>query len=366
VRKSTRKAWRGENALASIPTCDLKLGQARACLSVPSRKQVLVLVAASSKKVTGVLQHRCLFHSPPSSKRMKSAAIFFEMHEVKFSFDPETFSFLDFECWCRSRFGVERECGISFTLQGVEIMPCARSLLQGPIVMHTMSSLIDAPRLHLDSSLSSGDLAGLVSSDNEAEAESETEAEAKAKADTAPKPVSLKPLMSPSSSTSSLKTPIFELSSSTSSKKIEPQQLLVGDGSYLFVAGVGALLMASATAVANSLPASQPVPVSYYTYVLLALLAISIAPKSLQRHFHFNQIFSSLLQLLDLQTYKGIIIDCYISFLCWSITYLFVRRWLNPDTVNATLSRFASDGFYGGLAASASVLLRKILHSKLG
>jgi len=68
ARKATRKAWRGENALGRIPTCDLKEERTSSCMPHCAISKAGPGVNCS-KKVTGILQHRCLFHSPPSSKR---------------------------------------------------------------------------------------------------------------------------------------------------------------------------------------------------------------------------------------------------------------------------------------------------------
>jgi len=57
----------------------------------------------------------------------------------------------------------------------------------------------------------------------------------------------------------------------------------------------------------------------------------------------------------------GVSLEAAIAFICWSTTYLFIRRLWNPETFVGCLERFSADSFYGGLAAAASVILKTYL-----
>ena len=85
---------------------------------------------------------------------------------------------------------------------------------------------------------------------------------------------------------------------------------------------------------------------------------------------------------------KGTMTDAVIAFVSWSTTYLFVRRLLNPETVNyflilrtvpfplnltlgmscqmrVAIDRFSADAFYGGLAAAAASVFKSVLYAFL-
>ena len=62
---------------------------------------------------------------------------------------------------------------------------------------------------------------------------------------------------------------------------------------------------------------------------------------------------------------KGIVFESFVAFICWSTTYLFVRRYLNPDTRQTAMRKFSPDAFYGGLAAAAAVVLKSYLISNV-
>ena len=101
--------------------------------------------------------------------------------------------------------------------------------------------------------------------------------------------------------------------------------------------------------------------------------------------------------------WKQLLIEAYIGFLCWSTSYLFIRRMCNPEnhgqspfilsnalkswpvstyTLQSNQSnptsnlssflfsgevykKFAADAFYGGGAAFATVLLKPLLSKAL-
>jgi hypothetical protein len=61
----------------------------------------------------------------------------------------------------------------------------------------------------------------------------------------------------------------------------------------------------------------------------------------------------------------GIVIEAFSAIICWSSTYLFIRRLWNPETMNNTLERFSADAFFGGLAAGFSIILKSALIKSL-
>jgi hypothetical protein len=55
------------------------------------------------------------------------------------------------------------------------------------------------------------------------------------------------------------------------------------------------------------------------------------------------------------------IMKALIAGFVWGVTYLYIRRYLNPKT-QATYKEFESDAFYGGIAAAAALLMKQILN----
>lgn len=62
---------------------------------------------------------------------------------------------------------------------------------------------------------------------------------------------------------------------------------------------------------------------------------------------------------------SGVSVEAIIAYVCWSTTYLFVRRLWNPETSRGALQKFAADSFYGGLAAAGAVILKAYLVANL-
>ena len=61
---------------------------------------------------------------------------------------------------------------------------------------------------------------------------------------------------------------------------------------------------------------------------------------------------------------KDLIIKALISGIVWWFTYLYIRRYFNPEN-NGDIKKYELDGLYGGVAASASVLLTHYITSSL-
>ena len=99
-----------------------------------------------------------------------------------------------------------------------------------------------------------------------------------------------------------------------------------------------------------------------YGSLLVLLIAIIMAPHlskyvAFLSEGHFDTFF--------IRRCKDTFIDCYVNFLCWSSTYLFIRRYLNPETSSVVFKKFSSDAFYGGLAAASTAFMKPILSAAL-
>jgi hypothetical protein len=57
---------------------------------------------------------------------------------------------------------------------------------------------------------------------------------------------------------------------------------------------------------------------------------------------------------------QRLIVDAIIAAVVWGLTYLYVRRYLNPEN-KRDVSRFRLDAMYGGLAAGVAVLLKEFI-----
>lgn len=99
------------------------------------------------------------------------------------------------------------------------------------------------------------------------------------------------------------------------------------------------------------------------TWILLAILIYYLkfdSNVSSQLLDYFKQLEEKLI-VLGLIVKKGIILDSFVSFICWPVTYLFVRRLLNPETSKDCFKKYGVDTFYGGAAAACNVILKSVL-----
>jgi hypothetical protein len=48
----------------------------------------------------------------------------------------------------------------------------------------------------------------------------------------------------------------------------------------------------------------------------------------------------------------------YVGFLSWSVTYLFIRRAINPETTAGAVKKYSADAIYGGIAAAMAVVIK--------
>lgn len=92
---------------------------------------------------------------------------------------------------------------------------------------------------------------------------------------------------------------------------------------------------------------------------LIVLIAMTLTPQSSTMT---NLILHNL---FDTNRNRNIAVDCFVSFLSWSSTYLFVRRLLNPETNPVVFKKFSADAFYGGLAAASTAFIKPLLTAAL-
>lgn len=110
--------------------------------------------------------------------------------------------------------------------------------------------------------------------------------------------------------------------------------------------------------------------VLFYPSLLLLLLSYCLLPyyiplESIQNLNVVYNKFTNILIYFNVLSWKNTIIDAFIAFLCWSFTYLFIRRLSNPETTDSTFEKYSSDALFGGLAAAASSILKIILRNSM-
>ena len=116
---------------------------------------------------------------------------------------------------------------------------------------------------------------------------------------------------------------------------------------------------ADTTVISTSSPEISSFFCSYGAPCLILLIAMALTPSSGE---YMDYI---LLKGFQTKRHRNIIVECYINFLCWSSTYLFVRRFLNPETSAVVFKKFSADAFYGGLAAASTAFIKPILSAAL-
>jgi hypothetical protein len=52
-------------------------------------------------------------------------------------------------------------------------------------------------------------------------------------------------------------------------------------------------------------------------------------------------------------------VDALVNGVSWSTTYVFIRRFLNPET-NVTYQKYFMDSLYGGMAVMGSTLMKEM------
>lgn len=93
---------------------------------------------------------------------------------------------------------------------------------------------------------------------------------------------------------------------------------------------------------------------------LIGLYAETTVPPTLPVKY-FCSLCDDLLLKFDITTKRGVALEAFIAMLCWSSTYIFVRRLWNPENYGTVIEKYAADSFFGGLAAAASVIVKHML-----
>lgn len=93
--------------------------------------------------------------------------------------------------------------------------------------------------------------------------------------------------------------------------------------------------------------------------VLVLLMAISLATNKSSHAVVWipSQICEKFLGS-DFRRLCSNLQEAYIAFLTWSFTYLFIRRWANPETTVGAFQKYAADAIFGGLAAGIACYLK--------
>jgi len=78
-----------------------------------------------------------------------------------------------------------------------------------------------------------------------------------------------------------------------------------------------------------------------------------------------SDVITPFMNKIGLSSYRKLVVEFFIGFICWSCTNLFIRRLGNPETFNGALDRFCADAYFGGMAAGLQSALKVVLHNKL-
>jgi hypothetical protein len=56
-----------------------------------------------------------------------------------------------------------------------------------------------------------------------------------------------------------------------------------------------------------------------------------------------------------------VVYECFVTAFCWGVSYLFIRRALNPDTRPKFLQKYWKDAVYGSLAGFNAAFMKHVL-----
>ena len=108
---------------------------------------------------------------------------------------------------------------------------------------------------------------------------------------------------------------------------------------------------------------------SWYLYLVpmgwIILLSIvynmKYNPKLSIQLVKYLRLIEDVLNYYGIVIKKDLMIDSFVGFVTWPITYMFIRRWLNPESRNDCFQKYNQDTFFGGVAAACNVVLRSVL-----
>ena len=81
-------------------------------------------------------------------------------------------------------------------------------------------------------------------------------------------------------------------------------------------------------------------------------------------HEFFNAADTYLIDA-SLITKRGCAMEACISMISWSLTNLFIRRLLNPETAHNAFQKYSADAFFGGIASAAGIVLKYHLQMRM-
>lgn len=81
-------------------------------------------------------------------------------------------------------------------------------------------------------------------------------------------------------------------------------------------------------------------------------------------HDFFNAADTYLIDA-SIITKRGCAMEACISMISWSLTNLFIRRLLNPETAHNAFQKYSADAFFGGIASATGIILKYHLQMRM-
>lgn len=108
-------------------------------------------------------------------------------------------------------------------------------------------------------------------------------------------------------------------------------------------------------------------PVMITLTIIILLLAINMQT-GFAYVFHWKahcDAFDAYLTEHKLIMNKNVSLEAIAATIGWGFTYIFIRRFLNPETRKNVMQRFYLDAIFGGLAAGASVFIKHFVMTNI-
>ena len=104
----------------------------------------------------------------------------------------------------------------------------------------------------------------------------------------------------------------------------------------------------------------------YTPFLLLGMFAWAISPRVMRADMNNPDILTQMLDLVGLnRKLRLFFVEGFIGFICWAVSNLFIRRYMNPETHANALERFAPDAIFGGIAAGVQSVMKIILNRNI-
>ena len=105
--------------------------------------------------------------------------------------------------------------------------------------------------------------------------------------------------------------------------------------------------------------------VTYTPFLLLMMFAWAISPR-VRADMNNPDMLTQVLDLVGLnRKLRLFFVEGFIGFICWAVSNLFIRRYMNPETHANALERFAPDAIFGGIAAGVQSVMKIILNRNI-